>query len=234
MKLKNPVLLRLAAFVLLLILSGLVFIVSVYGENSLPTVAANNIIVLIDPGHGGQDPGKAGRLKDESVINLSVSLKLSELLKNKGFYVVLTRSDENGLYAQGSTAWDKDEDMTIRKNMIKSSNASIAISIHQNSYPDSTCRGAQIFYSDNLEANAKLADILQKQLKPVSPFDNKRQPQINNSLKMIRDNDIPSAIVECGFLSNKEEEYLLNTDEYQQKLAQAVYESICIFYDIEP
>jgi len=51
---------------------------------------------------------------------------------------------------------------------------------------------------------------------------------------MIRDNDIPSAIVECGFLSNKEEEYLLNTDEYQQKLAQAVYESICIFYDIEP
>ncbi len=75
---------------------------------------------------------------------------------------------------------------------------------------------------------------MQNKLKLISPFENTRQPQINNNLKMLRDNTIPSVIVECGFLSNKEEEYLLNNEEYQQKIAQAVYEGICAYYKIEP
>ncbi len=194
----------------------------------------NMMTILIDPGHGGADPGKAGTLKNESIINLSISLKLAEKLMNKNFNVVMTRTEETGLFAQGSDKWDKTVDMDLRKSMITSSNASMLISIHQNAYPDSRCRGAQIFYSDISEENKKLADLLQSKLKLISPFENKRQPQINNNLKMLRENTIPSAIVECGFLSNKEEEYLLNMEEYQEKIAQAVYEGICTYYEITP
>lgn len=194
----------------------------------------NMMTILIDPGHGGADPGKAGTLKNESIINLSISLKLAEKLTNKNFNVIMTRTTETGLFAQGSTKWDKTADMDLRKSMIISSNAAMLISIHQNAYPDSRCRGAQIFYSDISDENKKLADLLQSKLKLISPFENKRQPQINNNLKMLRDNTIPSAIVECGFLSNKEEEYLLNTEEYQEKIAQAVYEGICAYYEITP
>lgn len=183
-------------------------------------------IVVIDAGHGGSDPGKIGVNKAlEKDINLSIVLKVKELLEQKGITVVLTREDENGLYQETDTN-KKRSDMQKRCQIIAESKCSIAVSIHQNSYHEEGVSGPQVFYYTTSTQGQQLATIIQNeliaQLAPVS----KRTAKPNDSYYLLKKAVCPIVIVECGFLSNWNEAALLVTDEYQKKVAQAVADGI--------
>ena len=99
-------------------------------------------------------------------------------MAEKGYLVELTRVENEGLSENGN--WNKEEDMRIRKEKIVLSECDIFISLHQNSYADTSCKGAQVFYSENLPENRVLADLIQDKLKKTAPFENKRTALINN------------------------------------------------------
>ena len=197
-------------------------------ENSSINMRGEPFLVLIDVGHGGMDAGKVGSYSLEKDINLSIARKLSKLLKENNMLHILTRENNQGI-TKDNEEWDKNVDMKLRREMIDTSNASIFISIHQNSFTDSTCRGSQVFYSDYLKANSKLAHLMQDELMKISKVPNKRTPLLNNELYLLQNNAMPSVLIECGFLSNKIEEDLLNNQEYQEEIAKAMFTGICRF-----
>lgn len=179
--------------------------------------------IVIDPGHGGRDPGKVG-INDilEKDINLKVALKLKTLLEQNDYNVVLTRSDDSGLYSEGDSN-KKVADMKKRVEIINSSNAVLAISIHQNSFTMEEIRGAQVFYYSSSGAGKEYANILQEQLKKTLNDGNKRQAKGNDAYYMLKKAQVPIVIIEGGYLSNNKEAQLLNTEEYQEKMAWAIH-----------
>lgn len=124
----------------------------------------------------------------------------------------------------------KNEDLRNRKYFIKKYGGDAFISIHLNSFPDSRYYGAQVFYSKgDLEAE-KIAKSIQYELIKTLNRGNKREAKESNDIYVIRDNKIPSVLVECGFLSNQEEELLLQSDEYQNKIAWAIFKGISTYF----
>lgn len=136
----------------------------------------------------------------------------------------MTRYDDSAL------GKSKKEDMEKRMEIIEKNNADILVSIHQNSYPSSSVKGAQVFYHKNSAEGKKLAQCIQKALFEKADSQNKRVAKENTTYYVLRKNSVPSVIVECGFLSNTGEESLLNSDEYRQKIAWAVYSGIIEYF----
>jgi N-acetylmuramoyl-L-alanine amidase len=187
---------------------------------------SNKITVAIDAGHGGFDPGKVGINNAlEKVINLSIAYKLKSLLEQNDILVIMTREDDNGLY-QKSVGNKKREDMKKRVAIINSSDAVIAISIHQNSFTQESSRGAQVFYYQKSVDGKMLAEIIQEKIKKSLKDGNKRAAKSNDSYYMLKQTNCPLVIVECGFLSNKKEANLLCDDYYQEKMAWAIHMGI--------
>ena len=179
--------------------------------------------VAIDSGHGGIDPGKIsadGILEKD--VNLAIASKLKILLEQSGITVIMTRADDNGLY-QESDSNKKAAYMKIRCSIINGSKSDIAVSIHQNSYVGEASKGAQVFYYKQSEEGKKLAGIIQKNMIKELDNTNKRVEKPDSAYYMLRNTQVPTVIVECGFLSNREEAYKLNNDEYQQKTAYSIY-----------
>ncbi len=168
----------------------------------------------------------------ESSINLKITKKVQHLLEQAGCEVILTRSDENGIYSSDSTSIrsKKISDMKNRVEIGNNSNADIFVSIHLNKIGESQYWGWQTFFRKNDENSKNLAISIQNGLNGAIQKQNKREAlKIEN--KYIIDNvKIPTAIVECGFLSNAEEEKLLQTDEYQDKLAWGIYLGIINYF----
>lgn len=192
------------------------------------------IKIIIDPGHGGIDPGTSGDLnKSEAPINLDISTNLMKFLEGSGFEVEMTRYDDNGLYTQSSkTIRDKkNEDLKNRVEAINSSNADLAISIHLNSFPQKQYYGAHVFYKKDCEKSKIAAEILQDNLKETLDKDNKRVPQVKRDIKIMDNSNIPTILIECGFLSNNEEEKKLLSDEYQEKVAWATYVGVMKYFN---
>jgi len=186
-------------------------------------MADTQITIVIDPGHGGRDPGKIGINNAlEKDINLSVSLKLRDLLEQNGIKVIMTREEDVGLYDENDSN-KKRADLQKRVEIINSSGALFAISIHQNSFPQESCRGAQVFYHSESKEGKKLAEMIQAQLKETIADGNHRQAKANNTYYMLAKTSCPLVIVECGFLSNREEAELLLDDEYQSKMAWGIH-----------
>jgi N-acetylmuramoyl-L-alanine amidase len=188
-----------------------------------------NKIIGIDPGHGGVDPGavsKTGVLEDE--INLEIALKLKRLVEQSGGIVVMTREEDKGLYTEKSTTLreKKTEDLINRKALIEDAGCQLFVSIHMNSFTNTKHSGAQTFYYDGYIENEKLASIIQEELKVVLDKGNRRAAAIRDDVYLIKELPIPSVLVEAGFLSNPEEEKLLQTEEYQEKIAWAIYVGI--------
>ncbi len=178
--------------------------------------------VVIDAGHGGSDPGKVGvNGSIESEINLQITKKLKKYLEKKGIEVVLTRKDENGLYAEYDTN-KKKSDMNKRCGIVNQIEPDILVSIHQNSYSSEGVKGAQVFFFKNSNDGEKLAKIIQNHLITEVDNDNGRQHKENGNYYILKNVQCPAVIVECGFLSNYSEAELLVTDEYQEKLAVAI------------
>lgn len=185
-------------------------------------------VVAIDAGHGGNDPGKIGiNDKLEKDINLSIALKLEKLLKKQNIEVVMTRTEDVGLY-QESDSNKKRVDMKNRVTLINESDADLCISIHQNSYTSQNATGAQVFYYVGSENGKKMADVIQKTLIEKVDSSNHRVAKSNNDYYMLINVKCPSVIIECGFLSNWKEATNLADDYYQEQLAEAICAAVLL------
>jgi N-acetylmuramoyl-L-alanine amidase len=180
-------------------------------------------IVVIDAGHGGNDPGKVGVNNAlEKDINFNIAIALKKLLEAQDIQVVMTRETDIGLYDENSKN-KKAQDMKNRCTLISKTAPVVTVSIHQNSYHEEYVKGAQVFYYKH-SANAKtLAELIQEQIKTNVQPENKRVAKNNSSYYLLKNTDFTTVIVECGFLSNYEEAENLIDENYQQKLAWAIH-----------
>ncbi len=186
----------------------------------------DRIVLAIDPGHGGRDPGKIGVTKTlEKDINLSIALKLKSLLELNDIDVIMTREDDAGLYSETDT-YKKRADLDNRVNIIHDNKADLAISIHQNSFSDPNVKGAQVFYYTKSAQGKQLAEIIQAQLVETIADGNHRKAKANDSYYMLRKTQCPLVIVECGYLSNYKESELLLQQDYQEKMAWSIHLAI--------
>lgn len=213
-------------FMLLLLCVGLLFAKSKAGERLASVFSEKKnkegTVVVIDAGHGGADPGKVGTTGTlEKDINLAIALRLQALLEQSGIQVVMTRSTDEGLYPEGSKN-KKREDMKERVRIITEAEATLVVSIHQNSYPSPDCRGAQVFYYKDSEESRKFAEALQKAFPEVLQDNNNRKAKANADYYLLRKAPCTIVIAECGFLSSPSEESLLVTEAYQNKIAEAL------------
>ena len=184
------------------------------------------ICIVIDAGHGGADPGKVGINKaEEKDVNLKIAKYLKKLLEKDDIKVIMTRTDENGLYQEDSNN-KKVEDMRKRCEIIEEAAPVFTISIHQNSYPEEYVKGAQVFFYGASAEGKSLAEVLQSVLVEKLDPANHRQAKANESYYLLKKTSSPTVIVECGFLSNSAEASLLVTKEYQKKVAEAIYTGI--------
>lgn len=188
-------------------------------------------IVVLDPGHGGIDGGVSGvnsKVK-ESEINLMISQSVKKLLEDQGIVTVLTRETADGLYPEGSTQTKRD-DMEKRKQIIRDAAPSLVVSIHCNKFPDGSRRGAQAFFHPMSESSKRLATYLQTNLNAVNQSTaGKTFAPLKGDYYILNCSSYPSAIVECGFLSNPDDDALLNTEAHRERIAYAVFSSIVTF-----
>lgn len=194
--------------------------------NAIVTSSGTAPCIIIDPGHGLPDGGAIGADGTiESTLNLKVSKLLEKNLKKSKFGVIMTRSGENAI------SDIKKEDMTERLNIMTNSGADIFVSIHMNKFTDSKYCGAQVIYSANDEYSEMLAKSIQSELCALEENKQKREAAKSHpNIYLMKNAVIPAVIVECGFLSNAEEERLLNQSDYQKKLADAITNGIKNYY----
>ena len=186
--------------------------------------------VVIDAGHGGVDVGVMGITTStkESDINLSISKYLRGFFNDAGFNTVMTRTDQGGLYGV-STKGFKKRDMKKRKEIIEENNADMVISIHQNFCPIPSRRGGQVFYDKDSECGKLLAQSIQQSLNKMDECVKVNSPLIGDYF-MLKCIQSPSVIVECGFLSNAEDEKILSTVEYQKSVAYAIFKGAVSYF----
>ena len=192
-------------------------------------ISNSQICIVIDAGHGGNDPGKIGCGGVlEKDINLSIALLLKESLEKENLNIILTRETDRNLAPERSSN-QKRADMQNRCEIIQNANPIFTISIHQNSYPSPEVAGAQVFYYTNSTEGCALAATLQSALKDGLNPENHRQPKANDNYYLLKKTPTPTVIVECGFLSNPSEAALLATNEYQQKVVDAISTGILTY-----
>ena len=193
----------------------------------------SNHVVILDAGHGLPDGGaESADGIYESDINLSIVEKLQKLLESSGCTVILTRSDENGIYELDADTIRKKKisDMKNRVEIGNHSNSEIFVSIHLNKIPQTKYSGWQTFYKNENENSLKLANSIQENLNYAIQKENKRVPEKVPNIYLAKNLDIPFTIVECGFLSNSAECNLLKTENYQEVLAWGIYTGIMDYF----
>lgn len=191
-------------------------------------------IIYIDPGHGGPDGGADSGKAIEKDIALSVSLKLRDYLQQQGALVLMTREYDHDLADQDTKGLSrrKTEDLQRRAKLINDSHADFYISIHLNAIPSSRWHGAQTFYHEKFIENKIAAELIQDELIDNLQNTNRKAKPINH-VYLLKTVEKPGALVEIGFLSNPTERDLLQTDEYQEKVAISIYEGIMRYFTDE-
>ena len=204
---------------------GMVIKFSPYSKTFLTD---DNPCIVIDPGHGIPDGGAVGaRGTVEQEINLAISKKLCEVLEGKGMKVIMTRTDENGLFSDGMGIREmKVKDMKKRLEIMKKSDADLFVSIHMNYFPSSKINGLRVFYSANHSEIKPLAEQIQLKMSEITGAKTTAVKTADKTLFLMKNPPIPAILVECGFLSNEEEEKKLNNDDYQSRLAWAIADAI--------
>ncbi len=192
-------------------------------DNELPTI-------ILDAGHGGIDGGCVSyNGVSEKGINLNIMLNLKALLEAYGYDVIVTRDSDKSIHDEGITGLSnqKKSDMKNRLEIFNSFDNAIALSIHQNQYTDSRYSGAQMFYSETNSDSVNLALCLQQAFVDNIQPDNQREVKLTgDDLYLIYYAEVPSVMIECGFLSNPEEADLLMTESYQKKVAFTIFKGI--------
>lgn len=183
-------------------------------------------VVVIDSGHGGNDPGKVGVDGSlEKDINLQIAMRLKGYLELADVDVVMTRVSDVGLYGEGDTS-KKAADMRKRCQRINEAKPDLVISIHQNSYHEEYVSGGQVFYYQNSAKGKELAELLQERFTYVLGEENRRLAKANGNYYLLLHVKSPIVIVECGFLSNWKEAALLQQEDYQDRLAWTLHMGI--------
>ena len=192
----------------------------------------NALCVVLDAGHGGIDGGVVGKNTGvkESDLNLEIVYKLKTSLEDMGFRVELTRKTDAGLYGTTAKGFKK-RDMQRRKEIIAEADPALVISIHQNYYPTRSTRGGQVFYSKEQAGSGKLAVGLQGELNALYAKEGARaRVATSGNFFMLECADCPSVIVECGFLSNAEDERLLSDETWQKTLAETLAGGVMSYF----
>ena len=193
---------------------GIAIGIGIKHYETLQTFSSSDIKVVLDAGHGEPDGGAVGVSGVvEKDINLAIVQKLQEVLESKGFEVILTRSGDSGL---------QDENADIMKN----SHADIFVSIHMNSFGDQKVSGLHIFYDKNHPEIERLAKSIQNKMSEVTGAEMHAVKTADERLFLMKNPPMPAILVECGFLSNPDEEKKLASDEYQSKIAWAIASAI--------
>lgn len=220
-----------SAALLLALLASVLYVgrqVASYAAAARVEVGADKekICVVIDAGHGGDDPGKVGiNGANEKDINLQVAERVKGYLEANDIEVVMVRESDEGLYDPEAPN-KKVQDMKRRIQIIDEASPALTVSIHQNSYPEEYVHGAQVFYYTGSVQGQRLAEHIQGQLVERVDPENKRQVKANDSYYLLKKTGVPIVIVECGFLSNSAEAEKLCTPEYQQRVAWAIHMGI--------
>ncbi len=186
-----------------------------------------DIVIVIDAGHGGADPGAVSIEGDtvEKEVNLAIAQQLQAYLQEAGYSTVMTRVDDADL-AGDSQGSRKQADMTQRKQIIEESEGDLMISVHQNSFPDGKYFGPQVFFQKQSEEAAALALVVQAEMNSFTAPNNTRQAKSNESYYILKNAPMPAILVECGFVSNVDEARNLIDQNYQKKVAWGIYSGV--------
>ena len=204
-------------------------------KEGVPTVSlpVSGKTVVIDAGHGKPDEGaQSSRGTTEAETNLKIALKLQNLLEQSGSSVILTRSDENAIYDLDAKTLKqkKISDIHNRVKIGNESSADIFVSIRLNKIPQQQYDGWQTFYNAQNQDGQKLAVAIQNNLNKAIQKENNRVAKSIDNIYIVKHVEIPTTIVECGFLSNPDEEKKLLEDEYQNRLAWGIYNGIIDYF----
>lgn len=195
------------------------------------SLAATSKVIVIDPGHGGHDPGKVGASGiHEDEINLKIAMKLKDYLEHAGATVIMTRMDDRYLEGPNGNT-HKRKDMSHRKQVMDISEADIVVSIHQNAFAQPEVHGAQVFYYKDQEDAKRLAHSVQNAIKQHVDETNTRKIKSSKEYYLLKVSEMPGIIIECGFLTNSEEEEKLISEDYQDKMAWGIYLGIVDYFE---
>ena len=219
----------LSGAIAVMLLASILYVgreVAVYVTAGSVDAEKERLCVVIDAGHGGDDPGKVGiNGANDKDLNLQIAEQLKVFLEANDVEVIMTRETDAGLYDPDASN-KKVQDMKRRIALIEEVMPVLTVSIHQNSYPEEYVHGAQVFYYTGSTQGQMLAEAIQNQMvKRVDP-ENRRQVKANDSYYLLKKTGVPIVIVECGFLSNSAEAEKLCTPEYQQRVAWAIHMGI--------
>lgn len=230
---------RIALVVFTIFIALFIFMLSANSKNdvseyiSTVSLPVSGKVVVLDAGHGVPDEGaQSSNGTTEAETNLKIALKVQNLLEQSGCVVILTRSDENAIYDIDSKTLKqkKISDIHNRVKIGNESSADIFVSIHLNKIPQQQYDGWQTFYKEGSEKGEKLAVSIQNNLNEAIQKENNRVAKTIQNIYIINNVEIPISIVECGFLSNPEEEKNLLDDDYQNRLAWGIYNGIIDYF----
>ncbi len=211
-------------FLFFVILVLLFLSIAYFSKPAIPTTGvlplAGRTIVL-DPGHGGYDPGFGyGGIWEKDVV-LEISYHLRDMLRQSGAVVVMTREKDEDLLVL-PTGPKKQKDLDNRLRIIQESRGEVVISVHANSIASSRWSGAQTFYYEGQEESKILAGMIQEEIIRVMK-NTKREIKTGGELYILKNSPVPACVVEVGFLSNPQERKLLTEPSYQKKIAWSIY-----------
>ncbi len=185
-------------------------------------------VFVIDPGHGGIDAGASGNGIVEKEINLEIAHLLKAFIEENGGTVIMTRTTDTNTADpnRSEKISQKKSDLEQRKTLPQKENADIFISIHMNKFSESKYKGAQVFCAPNSSQSKELGEAVQASLIKNADPQNTRKLKDGKSIYILKDAQIPSILIECGFLSNPDEAKLLSQKTYQQKIAWSIFMGI--------
>lgn len=183
-------------------------------------------VIFVDPGHGGRDPGAMyGKIMEKDIV-LEISYQLRDALMEKGAIVYMTRDEDEDLSSQ----WDKEKkrgDLYRRIIMYKKYNAELYLSIHINAGSASSEKGAEVLYNKINKNNKVLGEIMMKHFKQDL---NTKRKLITTDLYMYKNTTVPGVLIECGFITNPDERYLMQTEKYQKKIATSITNAVIEYF----
>lgn len=217
----------ISLLLLLVIVFGIIANAHADSEDYVNAMASENDkrIVVIDAGHGGEDPGAVGADGVyEKNLNLDIAFELGKALSDKGYAVVYTRTEDKLLYldSENIRGLRKISDLKNRCKIAAEYPNAMFISIHMNSFGDSRYSGLQVYYSEKNEESKMLASNIQASVKSVLQQDNKRVIKPGRDMYLLENVENVAVLVECGFLTNAEECEKLSEKEYQKQLSSAI------------
>jgi N-acetylmuramoyl-L-alanine amidase len=195
--------------------------------------SCDDVTIVLDAGHGGEDGGAVANEIVEKNINLTITKKLAQIFKASGSNVVTTRNSDTMIDTDGDTIRSrKVSDMKHRLSIFNENENNVVISIHLNKFDQEKYRGSQVFYSANNENSTLLAESIKNSIVSFIQPDNTREcKKATSDIYLLYNSTVPSVIVECGFISNFDEAKLLKSNDYQNQIVYAIYVGFLEYYN---